>query len=171
MQSNDGVERFYRAGVARLSRLASNLWVGAMRAHRCVSCALIDIDEKLEITWQLAPEKRADFECAGFCRDDAWMLKVGPAEVIGSSGGSGRGASPQRGLEAALAGLQISLLLGEAFDVALELTGCRDCARFLVMKYIERAGDVTRKHIPEGGGRQGFRRACKRCRTDVEGLV
>lgn len=153
-----------------MAQRSSELWVAALRMHRCVNCAVIDLDEKVAITRDLA-EKPATTDCPEFCKDHDWLVSVAPDESCGSSGGSGHGARRGGGAECVMQALEVSLLAGEAFDAALALTQCRDCAWAMVMKYIERAAEVTRWHIPEGGGREGFRRGCKRCCSTLQGLV
>jgi hypothetical protein len=170
MKSYEDAKRYYQAGVEGMAQRCSRLWVAAMRMHRCVNCAVMDLNEKVAITRDLV-EKSAGVDCPEFCKDQGWVATVAPHETCGSGGVSGHGARGSSGGKCVMQALEVSLLVGEAFDAALALTQCRDCAWAMVMKYIERAAEVTRRHIPEGGGREGFRRGCKRCCSTLQGLV
>jgi hypothetical protein len=98
------------------------------------------------------------------------LRTVGPREVVGGGGFSGVGPGPGKTADLSLL-LDISVSLGEAWDAAMLVLGCKDCARARIRAQVQKSGNQARAHIPVGSGRQGYQRVCKRCRTDVLGLV
>ena len=169
MSSHDEEKAFLETRVDKVVKSAMMAWIQAFRFHRCVDCAARDIEEKLEIIWE------ADAPCLGecleFCEDASMVVRaVGPREVVGCGGVSVIGPPKAKAADLRLL-LDISVCLGQAWDAAILMLGCKDCARALIRAQVRKFGDEARAHIPVGSGRQGYRRVCKRCRTDVQGLV
>jgi hypothetical protein len=169
MSSHDEENAFLETRVDEVVKSTMVAWIQAFRFHRCVACSVRDIEEKLEIIWEAEAPHLS--ECLEFCEDSSLVLRaVGPREVVGGGGFSGVGPGPGETADLGLL-LDISVSLGEAWDAAMLMLGCKDCARALIRAQVRKFGDQARAHIPVGCGRQGYRRVCKRCRTDVQGLV
>lgn len=169
MSSHDEEKAFLETRVDEVVKSTMAAWVQAFRFHRCVACSVRDIEEKLEIIWEAeAPHLSA---CLEFCEDASLVLRaVGPREVVGVGGFPGVGRVPVKTGDLGLL-LEISVSLVVAWDAAMLMLGCKDCARALIRAQVLKLGEQARAHIPVGCGRQGYRRVCKRCRTDVQGLV
>ena len=169
MSSHDEEKAFLETRVDEVVKSAMAAWIQAFRFHRCVACSVTDIEEKLEILWEAEAPQMG--ECLKFCEDGSLVLRaVGPREVVGVGGFSGVGAGAAKSADLGLL-LDVSVSLAEAWDAAMLMLGCKECARSLIRAQIRKFGDQARAHIPVGSGRQGYRRVCKRCRTDVQGLV
>ncbi len=169
MSSHDEEKAFLETRVDEVVKSTMVACIQAFRFHRCVACSVRDIEEKLEIIWEAEAPHLS--ECLEFCEDASLVLRaVGPREVVGGCGFSGVGPGQGKTADLGLL-LEISVSLGEAWDAAMLMLGCKDCARALMRAQVRKFGDQARAHIPVGSGRQGYRRVCKRCRTDVQGLV
>ena len=169
MSSHDEEKAFLETRVDEVVKSTMAAWIQAFRLHRCVACAVRDIEEKLAINWEAEAPHLG--ECLEFCDDPSLVLRaVGPREVAGVGGVSGVGPKAEKSADLRLL-LDIWVCLGEAWEAAMLMVGCKDCARALIRGEVRKFGDQARAHIPAGGGRHGYRRVCKRCRTDVQGLV
>lgn len=154
---------------------ASCLWMNAMRAHRCVACAEKDIAQKVAMTRELSGDlDTSAFGCMEFCKDVGWSLKaVGIREPVGHLGGqSGMGRRlSQRDARYFSQILEVSMDVIAAWGAAMTVGDCAGCAETLLLKKINDFAQETRRFIPVGGAREGFRRVCNCCQGQQNHLV
>lgn len=171
MKSNDDAKRKLRTDVESLVSECRQLWLAAFGLHRCVACAVQDIEEKLELHGQEDLEMEG-LDCMAYCRDAFWAAKKVEAKELVGVGGMANLVVRKPGVKSSVSlQLSVSSKMVAVWNAALAFSGCAECARVLIRREILSAAAATRAFIPAGGGREGFRRACKRCQPDVKGLV
>lgn len=170
MKSHDERKAILEIRADKVMSSVQAAFMQALRLHRCVACAVRDIEEKVDIIGEAEAPRVGD--CLEFCEDLSLGLQaVGPRDVLGGGGGlSGAGPARSISVDWDLV-LDISLCLGEAWAAAMEMFECRNCAVAVIRAQVRKLGAQARAHIPAGCGREGYRRVCRRCQPDVCGIV
>lgn len=172
MRTED-VKRKFLAHLDVIAIEANKAWLEAMKLNRCVTCAARDLEERLVITREGRARATHAAACMEFCRDDGWLLEpVGGREFAGKIGGKASACrSRPESRELIRRSLAVSVELEKAWAKAQAFAECDDCAAAILRKLFAMAAAKTRRFIPPGAGREGYRRVCGRCASNVVGVV